>query len=457
MSNIIIVGGGISGLTTAYEINRNSDIEVTVLESEKRAGGQLLSERVEGFLCEAGAEGFVYNKSKPWTVELCEHLGISDKFIRPGQEIARRYYYIDGKLRLVPTSITSFLISDFFSIRGRLHLALEIFTKKAQEGIDETMAEFGKRHFGEEAVKKLIAPMAIGVYAGDPYKLSAKSAFPIMVEVEKKGDGSIIRAMLKAMRKNKSLTPAPVGVLNSFSEGIGFLIHALEKELEGSIVLGKKVTKIIKAKGRYKIQIEGNESMDTDAVVVSTPAYVAADILQELDPFMAEQLQAIPYPPMALVCLGYPEDEIPHPLDGFGFLVMPEERKSILGCTWDSSMFESRAPEGYVLMRVFVGGVKSPEIAGLKDEKLIDVVKRDLKDILNVDADPTFIRIYRYEKAIPQYNAGHANRVAIIEGKLRGHRGLFLTGNAYQGVGINDSVHAAVLTAQRVVNNEAGF
>ncbi len=357
----------------------------------------------------------------------------------------------------MPTSIKSFLTSDFFSIRGRLRLALEIFTKKAPEGIDETMAEFGKRHLGEEAVKKLIAPMAIGVYAGDPHKLSARSAFPIMAEVEKKGDGSIIRAMLRAMRKKKSLTPAPMGILNSFSEGIGFLIHALEKELEGSIVLGKKVTKIVKVKDRYLIQIEGNERMDADAVVVTTPAYVAADLLEELDPIMAEKLREIPYPPMALVCLGYPEDEISHPLDGFGFLVMPQEKKNILGCTWDSSMFEARAPEGYVLMRVFVGGVKSPEIARLEDEKLIEAVKRDLKDILNVDAHPTFKRIYRYEKAIPQYNVGHANRVAIIDEKLKEHIGLFLTGNAYRGVGINDSVHEAMLTARRVVNKDAEF
>jgi oxygen-dependent protoporphyrinogen oxidase len=452
MNKIIVVGGGISGLTTAYAIKKNSNFEVTVLESEKRAGGQLLSEKIDDFLCEAGAEGFVYNKSKPWTAELCEQLGITDKFIKPNQEVARRYYYIDGKLRLVPTSVTSFLSSGFFSIRGRLRMGLEIFTKKAPEGIDETMAEFGKRHFGEEAVKKLIAPMAIGVYAGDPHILSAKSAFPIMPELESKGDGSIIKAMLRAMRKKNSVAPAPVGVLTSFREGIGFLIHSLEKKLKGNILLGKKVTKIAKAKDRYLIQIEGNEKMDADAVVVSTPAYAAADMLEELDPIMAEKLREIPYSPMAIVCLGYPEDEVSHPLDGFGFLVTPKEKKNVLGCTWDSSMFEARAPEGYVLMRVFVGGVKSPEIPRLEDEKLIDVVKRDLKDILGVDANPTFIRIYRYEKAIPQYTVGHSKKVALIDERLKEHKGLFLTGNAYRGVGINDSVHEAMLTARRIVN-----
>jgi oxygen-dependent protoporphyrinogen oxidase len=450
MSKVIVVGGGISGLTLAYEIKIKTDMEVSVLEAKERVGGQVISERVGDFLCEAGAEGFVYHESKPWTLELCEKLGIAEQFIKPNQEIAKRYYYCGGKLRLVPTSIKSFLTTDYFSLSGRLRMALEIFTRKAPEGVDETLAEFGKRHLGEEAVKKLIGPMATGVFAGDPYKLSAKSAFPHMVELEKRGDGSIVRAMLRAMRQKSKVAPAPMGVLTSFREGIGYLISSLENELRGSIRLGKKVAKVAKVKNRYEIVTDGNGMMEADAVIIATPAYATADMLEELDPVMAEKIGQIPYPPMALVCLGYPKNEISHPLDGFGFLVMPGEGKNILGCTWDSSMFEGRAPEGQVLMRVFTGGTNHPEIAQLEDEKLMAVVKGDLKDILAVEGEPTFTKIYRYDKAIPQYMVGHADIIALIDERLKEHKGLFLTGNAYRGVGINDCVYNAMLTAEKV-------
>ncbi len=476
MKSVVVIGGGISGLATAFYIKKLSqeagkEVEVTLLEASGRVGGKILSDKQDGYLCEVGANGFLDNK--PFTLELCDHLGISDKLLPSNDNARRRFICINGKLKELPSSALGFVFSDILSWKGKLRIALEIFTEPPKEE-DETIASFVKRHLGEEALKKLVAPMVSGVFAGDPYKMSLKSAFPIMYHLEQEGEGSLIKATLKRMKKAKEMkkkqeelekqgkrtykagsAAGPGGVLTSFPDGIEYLAKTLEKALGESVRLNTKATRVEKRDGKYIVAYEGEQgpgALEADAVVAATPAYSTAELMKYLDEEITSNLGQIPYTKLAVICFGYDKSEINHDLQGFGFLVPFEENKTILGCLWDSSMFDYRAPKGKALLRMMVGGARAESKAMLGDEDMIEAVKQDLRDIMGIEAEPEFIKIYRHRRAIPQYNVGHSKILERLDERLKEHRGLFLTGNAYRGVGINDCVHQAKVTADRVVN-----
>jgi oxygen-dependent protoporphyrinogen oxidase len=472
MKSVAVIGAGISGLTAAFYVKKfaqeaGEEVDVTLLEASNRTGGKIRSEHYKGYVIEAGSNGFLDNK--PWTLELCDDLGISSRLM-PSKDIARRrFIYIDGRLRELPASAVGFLFSDILSWKGKLRMALEPFTKPAKEE-DETIASFVRRHLGEEALRKLVAPMVSGVFAGDPYKMSLKSAFPVMAALEKEGNGSLMRAALKRMKKAKEMkkklaeaekqgkrvykpgsAAGPGGVLTSFPEGIEYLTQTLASRLEDKLLLGKEAASIERSEGGYVVHLAKRGSVACDAVVVAAPAYAAASMLESLDAKVAEELRGIPYTKLAVVAFGYERSEIKHDLNGFGFLVPHEEGKTILGCLWDSSMFDNRAPEGKALLRMMVGGARAEEKALLSDEELIEACRRDLRDTMGIDAEPEMVRIYRHQRAIPQYLVGHAARLERIEARLRDFPGVVLTGNAYRGVGINDCVRQAKEAAKQVV------
>ncbi len=472
MASVVVVGAGISGLTAAFYVEKFArdaglEVETTVLEAAPRAGGKIRSEHYRGYVIEAGSNGFLDNK--PFTLELCDHLGISHRLLKSRDSARRRFLYIDGRLRELPSSALGFLFSDIISWRGKLRMALEPFTKPAEEE-DETIASFVRRHLGEEALRKLVAPMVSGVFAGDPYKMSLKSAFPVMAQLEKEGGGSLVRAALKRMRRAKEMkkklaeaekqgkrvykpgsAAGPGGVLTSFPEGIEYLTKTLASRMRKGLLLGRAAASVERAGNEYVVHLAKRGSVAGDAVVVAAPAYAAAEMLSALDSKVAEELAGIPYTKLAVVAFGYERGEIGHPLEGFGFLVPHEEGKTILGCLWDSSMFDHRAPEGKALLRMMVGGARAEEKAMLSDEELIEACRRDLRDTMGIEAEPEMVRIYRHRRAIPQYLVGHAARLERIEKGLRNYPGIFLTGNAYRGVGINDCVHQAREAAKRAV------
>lgn len=471
MKSIAVIGAGISGLTAAFYVKKfaqeaGEEVEVTLLEASTRAGGKIRSEHYKGYVIEAGSNGFLDNK--PFTLELCDDLGISSRLM-PSKDIARRrFIYIEGRLRELPPSPMGFLFSDILSWKGKLRMALEPFTRPAKEE-DETIASFVRRHLGEEALRKLVAPMVSGVFAGDPYRMSLKSAFPVMAALEREGNGSLMRAALKRMKKAKEMkklaeaekegkrtykpgsAAGPGGVLTSFPEGIEYLTQTLASRLKDKLLLGRAGAGIERDEAGYVVHLAKRGSIACDAVIVATPAYAAADMLESLDATLAEELRGIPYTKLAVVAFGYERSEVKHELNGFGFLVPHEEGKTILGCLWDSSMFDNRAPEGKVLLRMMVGGARAEEKAMLSDEELIEACRRDLGDTMGIDAEPEMVRIYRHRRAIPQYLVGHAARLERIEARLRSYPGVILTGNAYRGVGINDCVHQAKEAAKKAV------
>jgi oxygen-dependent protoporphyrinogen oxidase len=452
MKRIVIIGGGISGLTVAYALLNSSyfslptsHLEIMVLEAESRPGGKIWTDKVNGFLCEKGPNGFLDNKPK--TLELCENLGI--KPLRSNENAKKRYIFSNERLNLLPESMKDFMKSSILSLPGKFRIVYELIAPKGPE--EETIAQFVIRRLGREALEKLIDPMVSGVFAGDPYKLSIKSCFPRIKELEHEY-GSLIRAMIRLQKAKKKVGPAPGGTLTSFEGGIQTLTDALAKKLSGKLQLGVSVKGLERRGNLYQLQTSEG-IIEADIVVLATPAYVSSEILRNFDKELSKILLDIPYPPISVVCFGYRRQKVENPLRGFGFLVPHKERRKILGTLWDSSIFPHRSPEGYVLLRTMVGGAQSSEIAMLDDERLIDTVMDELSLILGIKTDPDMVRIYRWERAIPQYVTGHGKKLEFIAERLKSHPNLYITGNAYKGIGINDCVENSYQIAEEIIKN----
>jgi len=451
---IAIVGAGISGLATAQAIlRRNPQTEIVVFESGRRVGGKVWTETsTEGFLCEGGVNGFL--DKIPRTLELCEEIGLTP--VPADAAAQKRYVFSQRQLHQLPENPGQFLTSNLLSVPGRLRVLYETLVGGTAEE-DETLAEFGTRRLGREAFEKLIDPMASGVFAGDARKMSLKSCFPRIHDLEAQY-GSLIRALVKlqreARRKGRKKTPGPGpgGRLTSFAGGMSEMTNTLATMLGPRVRLASPAAGISRARGGYTLHLADGAEEESDAIILATPAYVQAQILHEYEPELARLLAGIEYPSLSVVCLGYldrPDGQFP---EGFGFLVPSRERRSILGTIVDSNVFPGRAPEGFVLLRSMVGGHRTPEFADLPDDQLIARVKADLKAISGLSQEPVFSRIFRHPKAIPQYLVGHAARLDAIARKLERHPGLVLTGNALRGVSLNDCVVNALKTAESLVS-----
>ena len=450
---ISIVGAGISGLATAQAVlARKPDAEVVIFEADRRVGGKVWTEiSPEGYLCEGGVNGFL-NKI-PRTLELCSEIGLTP--LPASSSAAKRYVFSRGELHQLPEKPAEFLASHLLSVPGRLRVMCELFAG-GTDNPDETLAEFGTRRLGREAFERLIDPMASGVFAGDATKMSVKSCFPRMHELEAEY-GSLIRGLIKLQMKarkegNKDTPgPGPGGRLTSFSNGMSALTDTLALRLGSRIHTAAPVAGISRNNKLYTLHMADGTDEETDLLILAVPAFAQSSILQEYAPELAGLLNGIEYPALSVVCLGYREDRIAPYLDGFGFLVPAVEQRSILGTIVDSNVFPGRAPEGYALFRTMVGGARTPQLGELPDDQLLDRVRADLKDLTGLTAEPEFARIFRHEKAIPQYLVGHAARLEAIDGLLEKHPGLVLTGNAFRGVSLNECVVNAWKTAQSLV------
>lgn len=455
MKQAIIVGGGISGLATAWILREKAreqgiDLGITLLEKENRLGGKIWSRKEEGFLCEWGPNGFL--DSKPQTLDLCRALKADSRLLRSNDNARKRFIFSGGVLNRLPENGPSFLKSSLISWPGKFRLAMEPFIPQYRGDEDETLAAFGRRRLGEEALNKLIAPMVSGIFAGDPETMSLKSCFPRIAELEAEY-GGLIKAMIRLAKKKKAEIAAgkavasaagPGGVLTSFRSGIQELTDILAAELGMTIIRsGEEVVKVAKGESvPWRVVTERGE-LSADAVLLATPAYASADFLDEADPAISGVLRQIPYATMTVVCFGYERERINFDLNGFGYLIPKQEKLSTLGTLWDSSIFEGRAPEGKVLLRSMMGGACFPQYIKLSDAEVEKRVRDDLEKTMGITAAPSFIRIFRHEKAIPQYTVGHAKRLETLSGLLEKHPGLILTGNSYRGIGLNDCVAAA--------------
>lgn len=442
---VIVVGGGVSGLSVAWALSRTPGFDVTVLESTGRIGGKVHSELVDGYRCEWGVNGFL--DKEPRVLEVASALSINP--VRSSDVSRKRYVYSGGALQRLPESPGAFLRSGLLSWPGKLRLAMEPFIKRGSSD-DESLADFGRRRLGREAFEKLIDPMASGIYAGDPEQMSLKSCFRRIDEMEQEY-GSLIKAMASLMKeRRKSVSAAPKGVLTSFRGGLQEMTDALRESLEGRIGLSRDVVAVEQTPSGYGLHLADGTVTEADSVVLAIPAHQVAGVVADLEPEVSRAVATIPYPPLSVVALGFSAESIGMDAEAFGFLVPFREGRKVLGTLYDSSVFPERAPEGKVLLRSMVGGVRAPEAARMDEGALVDMVLGELRSIAGLRAEPEFARAFLHEKAIPQYNVGHSKVLEAVDSLEAGHKGLYITGNAFKGVSFNDCVASGLSLAARM-------
>ena len=461
MPRIIIVGAGISGLCTAHYLVRNlsavgREAEILLFEAEEVPGGKMRTIREDGFNMEWGPNGFLTNK--PYSLELVKDLGIEDRLACSSDLARKRFIRSGGRLHRLPETPQAFFSSNLLSLRGRLRILWEPFAAGPPAGVDESLGDFARRRLGREALEKLLDPMVTGIYAGDPDKMSLRSCFPLIHDLERKY-GGLVKGMLSLQRERRrqgvkrEMSAGPGGVLMSFDSGAQVLVDVLAERLSEGLHTGVSVEEVRKRDGKLLLSLTENGKrgeIDTDVLVLAVPAFAAASALAPLDPRLTEALSSIPYSPISVVALGYDKATLGNPLDGFGFLIPRGEKRKILGALWDSSVFPNRAPEGKALLRVMVGGVRAPALAALPEAELLALVRGELGGILGISAEPVLAKTFFHDRGIPQYLVGHGKRLERIEGRLAGLPGLHLNSNAYRGIALNDCVRESLATAGRI-------
>lgn len=459
MKRVAIIGGGISGLAALHFLRSRcrDQIQVTLFEKESRLGGTIGTDCQDGFISDWGPNGFL--DRVPLTLQMVADLKASHLLTPAVSVSGRRFIYAHTRLHEVFPSPARFLSSPLLSLKGRLRLTMEPFIRARRDWQDdESIFDFAMRRIGREAAETLIDPLVSGIYGGDSHQLSLAACFSVMLEMEKE-HGSLVRGMVARRRKARKVGqpnaggPAgPAGRLTSFKGGLHSLILRLHEQYSEWICLNRSVTRIIPSSGGvYRVEFATQPGEEYEAVICATPAYAAAEILTDLDNPLAETLASIPYAPIAVVCLGYDRHKVGHNLDGFGFIVPRREGKRILGTIWTSSIFPEQVPEGMVQLRTMVGGATNIEAINLTNEALTELVVNDLRPILDLTGRSVYAKVFKYGRGIPQFVIGHPYRVKTIDSILRKYPHLYLTGNAYEGVGLND----CVLRSEKIVTRLA--
>jgi len=454
MLDCVIVGGGIAGLASAYELSRRG-VSFVLLERAARAGGVILSEEIDGFVIDGGPDALLIQK--PDGIKLCEELGLGDRLVSTKPP---RLAYIQrgGQLHAlpaasvlgIPTRVGPFVSTRLFSWLGKLRMAAELFVPARREEGDESIGSFMTRRFGREATTYLAEPLLAGIHAGDVDRLSIRALFPRFVEAERT-HGSL----LKAFRSNpnpaspanpESQIPNPGkgnGAFKSLAGGLSELIRALVSVLpSGSICLNSTVSRITEQRehGSFRVERASGDAIAARAVVIATPAYATSSLTRELDGEISGIFSEIRYASAATIVLAFPRRAVAHPLNGSGFVVPRVENTGIMAASWLSSKWPDRAPDDKVLLRTFVGGARDPKALEESDAELVSRSMRALRPLLGITGEPLLSRVYRWDRANAQHEVGHLDRVAAIERALTHHPGLFVTGSGFRGTGIPDCV-----------------
>jgi oxygen-dependent protoporphyrinogen oxidase len=460
MPHIVIVGAGISGLAAAYRLQQLLPAaDITVIEENPRPGGTVWTVEDQGFRFEAGPNGFL--DTKPSTLALARELGLGDRLIAADENAARnRYLFLGDRLRLLPGSLSTFLGSDLLSWRGKAALLLERFRPRGPAERDESIAAFARRRGGREVADVLADALVTGIFAGDPELLSLPASFPRLAALEREF-GSVLGGMARSARRRRAEAAARgeayqrTGRLWSFREGLGLLIDTLAARLRTPPVLGAAVRAVGRATAEeggpaWRVAAADGRHWRADAVLLACPAYRQAALLADLDATLAEHIGTIPYNRVTVAALGYHRRDIPVSLNGFGFIAPQRLRRDLLGVQWCSSLYPNRAPADMVLLRALCGGWHRPDAAAWEEPRLLEALRAELRRAMNITAAPVFARVVRWERAIPQYHLGHLARLGVLEERLTRHAGLFLGGNAYRGVALNDCTEQAQVLAEKM-------
>jgi len=449
---VAIVGGGIAGLAAARRLEAlRVDAEVVLLEREPTPGGKIVTERAGGFVIEGGPDSFLARKERG--PGLCEELGLGDELVGRRPENARSYVRYRGELHplpagltgMIPTNLDALAEGTLLSSEGRERLAAEVDLPAAPVEGDESIASFVSRRLGPEAYELLVEPLLTGIYAGDGELLSLQATFPGLRALELE-HGSLIRGLLAQPVPPTGGLPPFVGLRT----GMDALVTALVAGLERTVLRARtSASAIVRRTGGYRVLVDGGEAVEADGVVVAVPAFAAAELLAGLDETLSSAHAGIPYASSALVSLGYRLEDVPHPLDGYGYVVPRAEGSDVTACTWTSSKWEGRAPEGSALIRVYAGRYGRRDVTAEPDEALIALAREEVR-LLGITAEPSLAVVHRWPLSMPQYVLGHPDRLDAIEGALEGHPGLAVAGAAYRGVGIPDCIRSGEEAAAAV-------
>jgi oxygen-dependent protoporphyrinogen oxidase len=451
-AGIAIIGGGISGLSAAWALQKRR-VPYLLLEAGPSLGGVIRTETRDGFLLEGGPDSIL--AQKPEGVALCRELGLGERLIPTNPE--RRAVYIlhrqalhplpEGMMLAVPTKILPFARSGLFSWPGKLRMGLDLVRPGRQENGDESIASFLRRRFGQEAVDRLGEPLLAGIHAGDPERLSILATFPRFRDLEAK-HGSLVRGMWAAPRPKAEPGAPPPAAFYSLRGGLRELVDALIDVLDPqSIRTGAVVRALARDDAGFTIGLEAGETVHADSVIVAAPGPKIAPALEGLLPDVARTLSTVPFASSATVLLGYRREDVAHPLDGYGMVVPQTEGLRTTALSFVSTKFAHRAPEGHVLLRGFLGGVRDGEVLSLSDEEMVEAVRRDMTSVLGLRGEPVLTRVFRWPGGTPQLEVGHLERMRTVERAVGEVPGLHLTGAGIWSTGIPDSVADATRVA----------
>jgi oxygen-dependent protoporphyrinogen oxidase len=490
MKRVVIIGGGITGLAAAHRVlercrELGKQIDLTVLEAGPRVGGIVQTHERDGFLLESGPDSFI--SEKPAAVELVKRLGLESHLIETNQNHRRSFIVRQGRLLpvpegfhlLAPSRLWPFLRSDIFSWSGKARMALDLVLPRringdaggdsnnnANANADESLAQFVRRRLGKEALERVAQPMVGGIYTADPERLSLRATMPRFLDMERE-HRSLIRALRQqnrspTVREGAETSGARYNLFLSFDRGMQMLTDKLEERISSessirtnttaeSLTLERDGSSVDEPK-KWRIKTNQSETLTADAVCLALPAYVSARLLNTIDVQLASELNRISYASSATINLAYKRTDIPHPLDGFGFVVPFIEKRTVMACTFSSVKFAGRAPQGHALLRAFVGGALQPEMFDLSRDELLSRVRADLRDLLGIERAPLFAEVSKWERSMPQYHVGHLELVKRIGERLASLPGLTLAGNAYTGLGIPDCIRSGESAAAKLMS-----
>jgi oxygen-dependent protoporphyrinogen oxidase len=463
----VVIGGGITGMSCAYELSKarqsGASFDLTLIERDQRLGGKIVTERLsDGFVIEGGPDSFV--GQKPQALALARELGLGDELDVPAKLRHSSYVLINGRPRpmpeglmlIIPSKLAPFARTGMLSLLGKLRMACDLLVPPRREPGDESVADFIRRRLGREALDRLAEPLMAGIHSADVERQSLLATFPRFQAMEQQY-GSLLGGMLA--QKRQAATKPTHSTANPFAHspfvtlrsGIQTLVEALEPRLAATIMRGVEVVQIERNRlaHTYQLRLDDGQLLEADAVVVTTPSYTAANLLEPLAPELTNALQQIRYVSTGTITLAYRRSAVGHLLDGYGLIIPRSEQRRINACTISSQKFANRAPDDHVLVRVFVGGSRTPEALQLNDNALLTMVREELQALLGIVAEPVFSRVYRWMLSNPQYDVGHLDRIARM--RLLTPNNIILAGSAYDGVGLPDCIRQGQAAAQQVL------
>ncbi len=448
---IVVLGAGISGLSTAFWLNKEG-YNVTVLESMRRIGGAMETEKSGDYLIDYGSNSGLL--TTPLITQLAEEVGLKDDLIFANESADKRYILKKSKLHALPVSPKSFLKTKLFSGKAKLRLLKEPFISRSGDGYFQSIAEFVERRLGKEFLEYAIDPFVSGVFAGDPYKLSVGSAFPKLYRLEEKYGGIFKGVILGAKeRKKRKEESKQSAKMFSFKKGMQSFPEAIYEKLSQKVKLNAIVEEVIKTEKGYKVfysEQDVKKEIDADIILSTVPSYAAANIFSKIDQSTQSSFNEIYYPPVMNLYLGFKKENIGKELDGFGFLIPSKEKRTFLGAIWSSTIFPGRCGDEYAAFTIFIGGARNPHLFEMDKNELTSKVLSEFSKIMNVKGDPDFVKTKLWEKAIPQYNLGYITLENKFKGLEKNNPGIFLSGNYIGGISVGDCVKNSEVNLNRI-------